>query len=104
MTVHPMCAEFGVKAFASLSMCMILQPNQLFHRIGAPASGEALTCASNIEAVARHFNRIRIAGWWLGAHSGEMVLKSLEAASAHWFGLVYSLLSCTRSNNGQKFP
>ena len=100
------CRELR-QAFASQGMCMILQPNQLLH--SKPAAIEGFYVA-----VAKHFNRMRLA---VGgntytsavrkaavaaapAHRGKMVSKSLVAA-AH--GGWHSLLSCTHSNNGHKF-
>lgn len=87
---------------------MILQPNQLLH--SKPAAIEGFYVA-----VAKHFNRMRLAvggNTYTSAvrraavaaaatvHRGKMVSKSLVAA-AH--GGWHSLLSCTHSNNGHKF-
>jgi hypothetical protein len=103
------CRELR-QAFASQGMCMILQPNQLLH--SKPAAIEGFYVA-----VAKHFNRMRlavggntytsavrraaVAAAAAPAHRGKMVSKSLVAAAAH--GGWHSLLSCTHSNNGHKF-
>ena len=105
--LHIVCRELR-QAFASQGMCMILQPNQLLH--SKPAAIEGFYVA-----VAKHFNRMRLAvggntytsavrraavAAAAPAHRGKMVSKSLVAA-AH--GGWHSLLSCTHSNNGHKF-